>query len=81
MIPMKTKETIDNYVNKGWRPGGFVEAALASDFIRAIQVCDRENQSALKYIVDYILEFVPHVARGNYESVDAWIEKKKAGAE
>lgn len=74
MIPQRTKQTIDDYVEKGCRPGGFVEACLACDFIRAIQVCDRENQMALKYIVDYILEFVPHNIRGDYEAIDAHIK-------
>jgi hypothetical protein len=29
---------------------------------------------ALKYIVDYILEFVPDEAKGNYQRVDAWMD-------
>lgn len=77
MIPLRTKETIDGYITKKYKPGGFIESCLANDFIRAIQVCDFENQRCLKYIVDYILEFVPHTARGSYSAVDLWLNGDK----
>lgn len=80
-IPLRTKETIDNYVSKGMRPGGFVEACLARDFIRAIQMCDPENLRSLKRTVDYILEFVPPGAQGSYGAVDAWMNFHKKGEE
>lgn len=68
-IPRRTQETIDNYVKNKLKPGGFVEACLAHDFIRAIQMCDPENLRKLKKIVDYILEFVPFEIQGSYEKI------------
>jgi hypothetical protein len=75
MIPAITKETIDWYITKKAKPGGFVEACLAYDFIRSIQVADCDNMRAMKYIVDYILEFVPDEAKGNYQKVDLWLRE------
>lgn len=71
-----TKDVIDNYVEHGLRPGGFIEACLANDLLGAFGRADEGNRTSLFEIVSYIYETVPISAMGSCEAVEAWIEKK-----
>lgn len=73
MIPQRTKETIDDYVSKRWRPGHFVGAVLANDLFGATGSADLENRRALFEIVAYVYNEVPHTCWGSYEVVNKWL--------
>lgn len=66
----KTKETIDDYVTKGYRPGSFVYALLANDLMRALGTADAENRRDIFDICSYVYNNIPDNVHGSYEIVD-----------
>ncbi len=72
-IPARTKDTIDNYVGKGLRPGHFVSAMLANDLKGACGAADNINRCYIFEICSYIYNEIPHQAQGSYQAIDDWI--------
>jgi hypothetical protein len=73
-IPRRTKDTIDNYVLKGWKPGGFVHAMLANDLKGACGAADSINRRYIFEICSYIYNHTPYQSQGSYQAVDEWLE-------
>ena len=69
-MKQETKETIDNYVEKGWEPGSFVRACLENNLRDAIGRADFENQECLKDIVCYLVWCIPAKVWGSPERVE-----------
>lgn len=79
-MPEVTKQTIDDYVEKGYEPGGFVRACLENDLSRALGRADPVNSRHLKDIVGYIHMEIPASVHGSPEKVDAHLAKFKVMA-
>ena len=76
VIPEHTRETLVNYLTKGWEPGGFVTAMLAMDMERAVYAADFVNGPNMQKIARWIIEYCPKNSWGDYETVNYWIEDK-----
>lgn len=72
-IPEHTRETLVNYLMKGWEPGGFVTAMLAMDMERAVYAADFVNGPNMQKIARWIIEYCPTEAWGSYGQVESWI--------
>lgn len=77
-IPSHTKESLDRYFIKGWRPGGFCEAMLAQDYNRALAIADQANRQMFWAIATWIRENAPPGSAGTYSIIDEWVEDKNA---
>jgi len=73
-MKVETQESIDNYVNKRWEPGGFLTAVLANDLMQAFGKADIENREDMFEIVSYIYNRTPIVCHGSYEKVEEWLK-------
>lgn len=80
MIPERTKQTIDDYVKHGWKPGGFVHSVLANDLMQSFGRADDENQAAMLSIVTYVYNEIPTCCHGSYAAVEAWLSHVRVGA-
>ena len=72
-IPDHTQATLDNYLVRGWEPGGFVMAMLAMDMERALYTADIVNRHVMWGIGCWIIEYAPEGSWGSYETVQDWI--------
>jgi hypothetical protein len=72
-IPNHTRETLVNYLIKGWEPGGFVTAMLAMDMERAVYAADVVNGPNMQQIARWIIEYCPRESWGSYEQVTNWL--------
>jgi len=72
-IPEHTKESLDRYFVRGWRPGGFCEAMLAQDYERAITIADQANRQQFWAIATWIRENAPPGSAGSYAAIDDWV--------
>jgi len=72
-IPGRTKDTIDNYVLRGWKPGGFVTAMLANDLKGACGAADSINKKYIWDICSYIYNNTPYQSQGSYQAVEDWL--------
>jgi hypothetical protein len=74
--PEHTKQSIDDYVERGYRPGGFLTAVLCNDLNDAVAKADEENARELASIVRYVYNTVPVAATGSLDAITAWKGKQ-----
>ena len=81
MIPERTLESIQRYVNYKVSPGHFVRAVLENDLFEAFGRGDEENLDALKEIVIYVYSYIPSACWGSPGKVKEWLEVKDRDSE
>ena len=73
MLPTRTKDTIDRYVNDHCPVGGFLTAVLSNDLVGSFGKADEENRANLFDIVSYCYNEIPSPCWGSLEKVQAWL--------
>ena len=73
-VPDHTCETLENYLLRGWSPGGFVEAMLAHDHDRAFACADTGNRQMIWAVWRWIRDDAPALSHGSYEHIQHWQE-------
>ena len=73
-LPEGLKIGLDLYLNHGIRPGSFLNAVLCNDLKGALGSADENNRKLIFEIVQYFHNFIPSLAWGSSENVDAWIK-------
>ena len=73
--PESTIQTIKDYVNHGLEPGSFVRAVLENNLAMAFAKADIYNERALKQIVTYVFNKIPHNSWGSPEAVENWLKR------
>ena len=76
MIPQRTKDALDRYVNDRIAPGGFLMAVLSNDLFGAVGQADSENLAALPDIVRYVYNEMPSGSWGNKDIIWRWVEQR-----
>ena len=65
-------QTLENYLMRGYEPGGFTTSVLANDLFSAVARADHWNKPAIAETVTAVLNTCPTHAVGSYETVEAW---------
>ena len=78
MIPLHTKEQIDDYVENKMPPGGFLYAVLTNNLIDSVGKADHTNLFCLKDIVKYVYNDIPSTCWGSPEKVEEWLNPKES---
>lgn len=73
MIPSSTLESINQYVQSGVPPSGFLYAVLSNNLRESYRCADEDNREALFEIVSYLWNKVPATCWGNPERVRHWL--------
>jgi hypothetical protein len=74
-VPRDYFEPLYNYLVFAFHPGGFWRAALANDFVMAMQHSHPNNSiPRLKNTAGWIRDTFPDQAVGSYDSVDRWCQ-------
>ena len=68
-IPEHTRQTLVDYVELGYEPGGFVSAVLSNNLVEAFGRGDMRNIAALGSIVKFMYNRMPMNAWGSEERV------------
>jgi hypothetical protein len=72
-VPKDFADPMFNYLVYGYQPGSCFTSVLANDFSGAIMRSHPSNTvEAFKALVGWINDYVPSMARGSYEVVEAW---------
>lgn len=66
---------INNYVQYGLAPGGFVKAVLSNDLKGAFGKADLNNRENMFEIVKYCYNEIPANCWGSNEAVQNWLNK------
>lgn len=72
-VPLHTRESLEGYARRGWRPGGFVRAVLTNDLSEAAGRADHMNRRALPEIVALVQNELPMQSWGSEKAVRDWI--------
>ena len=68
-------EGVEAYIERGRRPGDFLRALFANDFMEIAVRADSSNRHVLREWAWWIYAArLPLESHGSYETVDAWIE-------
>jgi hypothetical protein len=71
-LSLETQEAIENYLLRGWAPGGYLESMLAHDYERAFACADTANRQTIWALQRWISESAPPQCHGSYEAVGMW---------
>jgi len=73
MIPTRTKEAIDRYVDRHTPVGGFLEAVLSNNLKESFRRADEENRANLYDIFQYCYWEIPSQCWGSPARVEEWV--------
>jgi len=73
LIRPNIRESLDNYVNFGYHPGGFLTAVLENNLSEAIARADLQNLETLPALVSYVYNEMPRNCWGNPKFVTHWL--------
>ena len=65
-------DSLENYLMRGYEPGGFLTAVLANDLFMAVGRADHWNKDNLHRIVNEIQHEMTPIAYGSYAAVKEW---------
>lgn len=71
-LSLDTQEAIENYVLRGWAPGGYVEAMMAHDYERAFYMADTANRQTIWVLWRWITDEAPALCHGSYRAITHW---------
>jgi len=71
-LSLETQSSIENYLLRGWRPGGYVESMLAHDYGRAFACADTANRQSIWVLWRWLRDDAPPLCHGSYEAIDLW---------
>lgn len=75
-IPDDIQKSLELYLLRGIMPGGFLEALLARDYNRAIDIADLINRERFWHIATWIRREAPKACWGDYNDVHNWTKDK-----
>jgi len=70
LVPEYMRGGVERYIRHGIPSGGFLEAVMANDFLRACQAADMANGTRLRDWGEFVL-YCPN-CHGSYERVEEW---------
>ena len=73
-IPEYMLESLEEYVRVGRPTGGFLEAVLSNNLMRAFESADNENQEIMIEYAKYVYNKMPMGCHGSLKIYNDWIE-------
>lgn len=71
-LSLDTRDAIEDYLLRGWAPGGHLEAMFAHDYERAFACADTANRQTIWVLWRWIRESAPPLCHGSYAAIDMW---------
>jgi hypothetical protein len=71
-LSLETQDSIENYLLRGWAPGGYVESMLAHDYERAFSCADTANRQTIWVLWRWLRDDAPPMCHGSYQAIDLW---------
>src|SRR3990167_6377227 len=75
LLPSGIRDSVLNYVEKGWPIGGFLSAVFSNNLMEAAGRADQINRARLADICTWIYNEAPASCWGSPEAVKAWQEQ------
>lgn len=68
-----TRRAMQNYVEKGWQPGGFLTSLLSNKLVEAVSSADHINITQIPQLCEFLVWELPAGCWGSPEKVRDWI--------
>jgi len=75
-LPENIRQSINDYIRYGRRPGSFLLNVLSNNFVSAVLSADESNLEKINVIAAYVLNFAPADSWGSEELVERWIDNR-----
>jgi hypothetical protein len=72
-VPSHTQDAFEDYIIRGYMPGGFLKAVLENNFTAAACRCDSVNKDHLVPIAKWMSNVAPNMCWGNPAVVQDWL--------
>lgn len=72
-IPERMEESIQDYIQHGIIPGGFLEAVICNNLKEAVGMADEENLRNLPAYVGFFYNQAPSPCWGSEKKMEDWI--------
>ena len=73
-VPEHTRDALENYIIRGYHPGGFLQAVLVNNFVNTVCRADHLNQLHLVDIAKWLVHEAPGECWGSDQAVNNWID-------
>jgi len=75
MLPKHMAQSMIDYFQIGWHPGGFLSAVLANDLVGAFAHADATNKPRIGDFINWLYWHAPGrpFGWGSYEAIDKWV--------
>ena len=77
-IPANTHDGVVRYLLHGVRPGSFLLALFANDFVACCLRADDKNNGALRDWAVWIINHAPASCHGSHLAIDRWCAARQA---
>lgn len=74
-IPAQTKQSLQDYIERGTPVGSFLHAVLSNDLAGAVFKADKANKAWLTEIVGWVAYHAPEASWGSEAKVIRWIQE------
>lgn len=71
------REGIENYLEHGVMPGGFLTALLSNELMESFARADENNIRAMSQWVMFVFSEIPMNARGSLEQMESWCKHRQ----
>ena len=75
-LPEHTQEAIDNYLIRGYEPGGFLTAIICGNWKEALGHADTANKQRFWYVATWLTRHAPPGSTGSSEAFENWVKDK-----
>jgi hypothetical protein len=75
-VPRHAEDAIEDYILRGFHPGGFLTSVLCGDLFTAVIRADVANKEKLWHITEWLLSNAPVGSVGSQPLVDDWCINK-----
>ena len=80
-IPEYMREGIELYVEKGVRPGNFLQSVISNKLKESVMYADDVNMANLPAYANYFYNHAPVHCWGSEKMMESWIKEKAAERE
>lgn len=74
-LPEYMWQGVEDYLMRGWEPGGFLTAVITNDLKGAFSRADMTNEHLIKEWVQFMYWHMPAISQGDRESMEFWMNK------
>lgn len=75
LLPEHMREGAEDYIERGWKPGGFLFSVLTNNLVEAFAHADAINSFMMRNWAEWLYSEAPSDCWGSLEKINAWLAR------